>query len=51
MLEEYEKNIITFTSTSKEYSQPIINEIELKYKYFDYNFFREISIVYGNDFV
>ncbi len=43
--------LITFTSASKEYAQPIINEIELKHKYFDYNFFREHSIIYGNDFV
>ena len=43
--------LITFTSASKEYAQPIINEIELKDKYFDYNFFREHSIICGNDFV
>ena len=43
--------LITFTSASKEYAQPIINEIELKNKYFDYNFFREHSVIYGNDFV
>ena len=43
--------LITFTSASKEYAQPIINEIELKNKYFDFNFFREHSIIYGNDFV
>ena len=43
--------LISFTSASKEYAQPIINEIELKNKYFDFNFFREHSIIYGNDFV
>ena len=43
--------LITFTSASKEYAQPIIREIELKTKYFDYNFFREHSIICGNDFV
>ena len=43
--------LITFTSASKEYAQPIINEIELKNKYFDYNFFREHSVISGNDFV
>ena len=43
--------LMTFTSASKEYAQPIINEIESKKKYFDYNFFREHSIIYGNDFV
>ena len=43
--------LITFTSASKEYAQPIIKEIELKNKYFDFNFFREHSIIYGNDFV
>ena len=43
--------LITFTSASKEYAQPIINEIELKNKYFDYTFFREHSVIAGNDFV
>ena len=43
--------LITFTSASKVYAQPIINEIESKCKYFDFNFFREHSIIYGNDFV
>ena len=43
--------LMTFTSASKEYAQPIINEIESKAKYFDHNFFREHSIIYGNDFV
>ena len=43
--------LITFTSASKEYAQPIINEIELKNKYFDYNFYREHSVINGNDFV
>ena len=42
--------LITFTSASKIYAQPIIDEIESKCKYFDYNFFREHSIIYGNDF-
>ena len=43
--------LITFTSASKEYAQPIINEIELNNKYFDYTFFREHSVISGNDFV
>ena len=43
--------LMTFTSASKEYAQPIIKEIELKNKYFDYNFFREHSVISGNDFV
>ena len=43
--------LITFTSASKEYARPIINEIELKNKYFDYCLFREHSIICGNDFV
>ena len=42
---------MTFTSASKEYALPIINEIESKKKYFDFNFFREHSIIDGNDFV
>ena len=43
--------LITFTSASKEYARPIINEIELKTKYFDYCLFREHSAICGNDFV
>ena len=43
--------LMTFTSASKEYAMPIIKEIELKEKYFDYNFFREHSVIVGNDFV
>ena len=43
--------LITFTSASKEYAKPIINEIELKNKYFDYCLFREHSVICGNDFV
>ena len=43
--------LMTFTSASKEYALPIINEIESKKKYFDFNFFREHSIIDGNDFV
>ena len=43
--------LMTFTSASKEYAQPIINEIESKNKYFEFNFFREHSIIFGNDFV
>ena len=43
--------LITFTSASKEYAQPIINEIESRNKYFDYTFFREHSVISGNDFV
>ena len=43
--------LMTFTSASKDYAKPIINEIESKTKYFDFNFFREHSIIFGNDFV
>ena len=43
--------LMTFTSASKEYAMPIINEIESKEKFFDYNFFREHSVIVGNDFV
>ena len=43
--------LITFTSASKVYAQPIIKEIESQNKYFDYNFFREHSTIYGNDFI
>ena len=43
--------LITFTSASKVYAQPIINEIESQNRFFDYNFFREHSTIYGNDFI
>ena len=43
--------LMTFTSASKEYAMPIINEIESKEKFFDYNFFREHSVIVENDFV
>ena len=43
--------LITFTSASKQYAEPIIKEIEMRNKYFDYNFYREHSAICGNDFV
>jgi Dullard-like phosphatase family protein len=43
--------LITFTSASKEYAVPIIQEIEKPKKFFDYYFFREHTVIYGNDFV
>ena len=41
----------TFTSASKQYAEPIIKEIEKRNKYFDFNFYREHSVICGNDFV
>ena len=43
--------LISFTSASKQYAEPIIKEIEMRNKYFDYNFYREHSVICGNDFV
>ena len=41
----------TFTSASKQYAEPIIKEIEKRNKYFDFCFYREHSVICGNDFV
>ena len=43
--------IISFTSASKEYADVIINEIEKKRKFFDYNFYREHTVIYKDTFV
>ena len=43
--------LISFTSASREYADPIIKEIEKNKKYFDYCFYREHCVVYGNNFV
>ena len=40
--------LITFSSCSKEYTDEIINEIELRKKYFDYNLYIEHTVSYGN---
>ena len=43
--------IIVFTSATKEYADPIENEIENKIKYFDYRLYRQHTIIYNNYFV
>ena len=43
--------LITFTNASKEYSDIIISQIEKNKKYFDYNFYREHSVLLGNEFI
>ena len=43
--------LISFTYGTKNYAEPIINEIESKKKYFDKKLFREHSIIIGKDFV
>ena len=43
--------LISFTYGTKNYAEPIINEIESKKKYFDIKLFREHSIIIGKDFV
>ena len=43
--------LITFSSSPKEYTDEIINEIELRKKYFDYNLYIEHNISYGNSLV
>ena len=47
--EKYE--IITFTSATKEYADPIENSIEQNEKYFDARLYRHHTIIYENDFV
>jgi Dullard-like phosphatase family protein len=47
--EKYE--IITFTSATKEYADPIEDSIEQKEKYFDARLYRHHTIIYENDFV
>jgi CTD small phosphatase-like protein 2 len=44
--------LIIFTSATKDYADPILDEIENSYKnYFDYRLYRHHTIVYNNDFV
>ena len=43
--------IIVFTSSTKDYADPIINEIEKSVKYFDYRLYREHSVIYDNNYV
>ena len=43
--------IIVFTSATKQYADPIENEIENNVKYFDFRFYRQHAIVYDNYFV
>ena len=43
--------LISFTNASKEYSDVIINQIEKNRKYFDYNLYREHTVLKGNEFV
>ena len=43
--------IIIFTSSTKKYADPIINEIENNIKYFDYKLYRHHTIICDNYFV
>ena len=43
--------IIIFTSSTKQYADPIINEIENNIKYFDYKLYRHHTIICDNFFV
>jgi len=47
--EKYE--VITFTSATQEYADPIENAIEQNNKYFDARLYRHHTIIYENDFV
>ena len=43
--------LVSFSNESKYSSEPIINIIEEKKKYFDYNLYREHSFLYGKEFL
>ena len=43
--------LIIFTAATKEYADPILDEIEVNQFYFDYRLYREHTIVFNNDFV
>ena len=43
--------IISFSSASKAYADNIIKKIEATQKYFDYNLYREHTILYGKEYV
>ena len=43
--------IITFTNGAKSYSDSIIQQIEARNKYFDYNLYRDHNILIGNSLV
>ena len=43
--------IVSFTNGDKIYSDSIIRQIEARTQYFDYNLFREHSLLNGNEFV
>ena len=43
--------LVSFTSATKEYAEPILSNIESKEKYFDYKLYREHAVLIGKDFV
>ena len=43
--------LIVFTNASKEYSEVIISQIEKNKIYFDYKFYREHTVLIGNEFI
>ena len=43
--------IISFTNGAKSYSDSIIKQIEARNKYFDYNLYREHSLLCGKEFI
>ena len=42
---------IVFTSATKDYADPIINEIENSVKYFDFRLYRKHTVIYDNSYV
>ena len=43
--------LIIFTAATKEYADPILDEIEINQFYFDYRLYREHTIIFNNDFI
>ena len=43
--------IILFTASIKEYADPLIDQIEIKKKYFNYRLYRQHSVIMNNDFI
>ena len=43
--------IISFTTSNKKYSETLIKQIEMGRKIFDYNLYRDHTVLYGNEFI
>ena len=43
--------IILFTEASQSYSELLVNALEENKKYFEYKFYRQHTVIIGNDFI